>query len=239
VADEMVLIMERYKPDRVWYADDVFTMDRAWLKGYARELERRGITTPFEATSREDRLDEDVIRTLAEMGCFRLWIGAESGSQRILDRMERRIDARRVPEMVRLLQGHGIEAGLFVMLGYEGEEMPDLQATAQMLEEAQPDRLLTVTAYPIKGTPYYARVEDRIVEPVPWEEGSDRDLMVAQRHSERFYRFATRWLVNSVRWRQHRQQDRHLAYEGMKARVNIGIGRLGMWLTHRETVRGA
>ena len=118
---------------------------------------------PFETISREDRLNEEVVQTLARMGCYRLWIGAESGSQRVLDAMKRRTDAERVKAMVHMLQRHGIEVGMFIMLGYEGEERSDLEATVAHLKAAGPDTFLTTVAYPIKGTPYYASVEDRVV----------------------------------------------------------------------------
>ena len=132
------------------------------------------------------------------MGCYRLWIGAESGSQRVLDAMKRRTDAERVPEVVALLQQHGIEAGMFIMLGYEGEESSDLEETVAQLKRADPDVFLTTVAYPIKGTPYAETVADRVVPLKAWDEGSDRDLTVLGRHSGRFYSFATRWMVNEV-----------------------------------------
>jgi radical SAM superfamily enzyme YgiQ (UPF0313 family) len=238
VADEVELILETYQPDMLWYADDVFTIDKRWLEAYAAELQRRNIHIPFEATSREDRLDEDVARTLAEMGCFRLWIGAESGSQRILDAMARRVDAKRVPEVVRSLRYHGIEVGTFVMLGYEGEEISDLMTTADMLQNAKPDRFLTVVAYPIKGTPYYECVRERIVAPASWEETTDRDLKIAGRPSDRFYRFATRWMVNRVSWRRQWEEGPRDYARMLKAYLSAQVGRMGMRLTRHEVERG-
>ena len=234
VADELELILETYRPDMVWYADDVFTIHRRWFFAYADELKRRGIRVPFETISREDRLDEEVIRTLAEMGCFRLWIGSESGSQRVLDAMQRRTNAARVREMVHLLQKHGIEAGMFIMLGYEGEEWEDIEATVEHLKAANPDVFLTTVAYPIKGTPYYDLVADRIIPLKPWEEGSDRDLTVAGRRSRRFYRFATRWMVGEVTLHKLRQGHNGSPQDYLrmaKAFVNAKVGRLGMWVT--------
>jgi radical SAM superfamily enzyme YgiQ (UPF0313 family) len=238
VADELALILATYRPDMVWYADDVFTIHHRWLYTYAGELKRRGLRVPFETISREDRLNEEVVRTLAEMGCFRLWIGAESGSQRILDAMQRRTNAERMREMVRLLQKHGIEAGTFIMLGYEGEELADIEATVEHLKAAIPDRLLTTVAYPIKGTPYYEQVADRIIPLKPWEEGSDRDLTVAGRHSRRFYQFATRWMVNEVAWHKQRRSARRDYRRMAKAYLNAKIGRVGMLLTQHEVERG-
>ena len=238
VADEVELILATYQPDMLWYADDVFTIHPRWFFAYAEELKRRGIRIPFEAISREDRLDEEIIRTLADMGCFRLWIGSESGSQRVLDAMQRRTDAARVRGMTHLLQEHGIEAGMFIMLGYEGERMADIEATVEHLKAANPDSFLTTVAYPIKGTPYYDEVADRIIELKPWDEGTDRDLTVAGRHSRRFYEFANRWMVGEVAWHRQRNGSQGNFRQMAKAFVNAQVGRLGMWLTRSEVESG-
>lgn len=242
VADELELILETYRPDMVWYADDVFTIHRRWFFAYAEELKRRGIRVPFETISREDRLDEEVIRTLAEMGCFRLWVGAESGSQRVLDAMQRRTSAARTVEMVHLLQKYGIKAGLFIMLGYEGETWADIEETIRFLKRANPDHFLTTVAYPIKGTPYYEAVADRIIPLKPWEEGSDRDQTVAGRYTRRFYAFAIRRMVGEVtlhRLRRSRHRSPCYFLRTVKAFANAQVGRLGMWATRPFREGGA
>ncbi|HYF62282.1 MAG TPA: radical SAM protein [Herpetosiphonaceae bacterium] len=234
VADEIELIMATYKPDMVWFADDVFTINHRWLFSYAAELKRRGLRVPFETISREDRLNEEVVKTLAEMGCFRIWVGAESGSQRILDAMKRKTDATRMREMIRLLQKYGIEAGTFIMLGFDGEDISDIEATVRHLTDAIPDRLLTTVAYPIKNTPYYQQVADRVIPLRAWAEGSDRDYTVAGRYSQRFYGYATRWMVNEVAWRKQRRSDRPDYRLLAKSFVSAKIGRVGMLLTKGE-----
>ena len=167
------------------------------------------------------------------MGCFRLWIGAESGSQKVLDAMERRTNAERVREMVHLLQKHGIEAGMFIMLGYEGEERADLEATVEHLKLARPNTFLTTVAYPIKGTPYYASVADRVVSRRAWAEGSDRDYTVAGRHSPRYYQYATRWMVSEVAFHSQRHGPPAVT-PAWRDFLSAKIGRLGMLLTERE-----
>jgi radical SAM superfamily enzyme YgiQ (UPF0313 family) len=238
VADEVEEIRARYRPDMLWYADDVFTMHRRWFFEYAAELKRRRLRIPFETISREDCLDEAVVTALAEMGCMRLWIGSESGSQRVLDRMSRRTDAGRVREMVRLLSRHGIGTGLFIMLGYEGEELSDLQATVEHLKAANPEVFLTTVAYPIKGTPYHDEVAARVVPLTPWEQGSDRDTTVTGRYSRRFYAFATRWMVNEVAWHRERSARPRRYGRLAKTYLNARLGRLGMRMTEREVEHG-
>jgi len=198
VADELQHIRDTYNPDQVWYADDVFTMSRHWLRGFADTLRKRGLHFPFETISREDRLDEEIVQILAELGCYRLWVGAESGSQRILDAMDRRTDVQRMREVIDLLKHHGIRTGTFIMLGYDGETWDDISKTTRYLKASLPDDLLTTLAYPIKGTPYYEDVKDRLVHSSDWEKGSDRDLSVLGRGTRRFYRHAQRWIQSEV-----------------------------------------
>jgi radical SAM superfamily enzyme YgiQ (UPF0313 family) len=235
--DEVEHIVQTYAPDMLWYADDVFTINHKWLFEYAGELDRRGLHLPFETISREDRLNEEVIQTLARMGCYRLWIGAESGSQRVLDAMKRRTNADRVRAMVHLLQKYGIEVGMFIMLGYEGEERVDLEATVEHLKQAGPDTFLTTVAYPIKGTPYYASVSDRIISRRAWEAGSDRDYTVKGRHSPRYYQFATRWMVSEVALHRQRNGSAFNYPRLAKTFLNAKLGRMGMLLTEREVER--
>ena len=240
VADEVEWLVDRYAPDQLWYADDVFTIAHRWFKRYAEELAARGLRVPFECISRADRLNEEIVDVLAEMGCFRLWIGSESGSQRVLDAMKRKAEVEDVQAKTHLLQSRGIEVGMFIMFGYEGEKVEDIEATAEHLKKAAPDTFLTTVAYPIKGTPYYESVEKRIVAEEPWAARTDRDLQVAGRYSRRFYEHATRWVVNEVNLHHARQDGSHNWLEQAKMFLNARRGRLGMRLTQhqRESGRG-
>lgn len=238
VADELELLRDRYGADHVWYADDVFTINKRWIARYAEELDKRGIKLPFDTITREDRLDEKTIATLASMGCERIWIGAESGSQRVLDEMSRRTDASRTREMIRLLQHYGIRAGTFIMVGYEGETWRDLDETKRHLCDALPDDMLTTLTYPIKGTPYYDEVQSRIIELKPWAEGSDRDLTLAGRGSRRFYAHAQAWLHSELAVARESRRRGHRFGPLMKSFVRAKTHRAAMYLTRREVERG-
>jgi len=231
VADEVEQIVHHYRPDLLWYADDVFTINHRWLFAYAAELKRRGLRIPFECISRADRLTEPVVRTLAEMGCLRLWVGSESGSQRILDAMERRVKVEQVRTMTSVLKQHGIASGMFIMLGYDGEELPDLEATVEHLKQSDPDVFMTTVAYPIKGTPYYDRVAGRLVAPGRWSERTDRDLIVGGRRSARFYAFVSQWMTGEVAVHKQRQSARANYVRLVKGLFNAHVGRLGMKFT--------
>ncbi|HET7816704.1 MAG TPA: radical SAM protein [Sphingomicrobium sp.] len=194
-ADELQHIAERYRLEQVWYSDDVFTINHRWLYGYAEELRRRGLKVPFETISRADRMmKEEVLETLAEMGCYRIWIGAESGSQRVLDAMRRGVTVEQIDWSTKAAQRHGIEVGLFLMWGYDGEQLDDIETTIDQLKRWNPDVVLTTVAYPIKNTPFHESVADRVVLPSEWSQASDRDLLIKGRHSRAYYKHADAWL---------------------------------------------
>lgn len=198
-ADELEWIRDTYRPDQVWYADDVFGIHPHWLVEYAAELARRGLRLPFETISRADRLlKDDVLETLAAMGCYRLWIGSESGSQRVLDAMSRGVTVQQVQQACRAARRHGIATGMFLMWGYEGETLADIEATVEHVARALPDVHLTTLAYPIKGTPYFDQVADRVTLEEPWAGASDRDYRIAGRRDRAYYRHADRWLQHHV-----------------------------------------
>jgi anaerobic magnesium-protoporphyrin IX monomethyl ester cyclase len=199
VADEVQWIVERYAPDQVWYADDVFTISHPWLSSYAAELRKRGIHRPFETITRADRLqNEQAARELRDLGCYRIWIGSESGSQKILDAMQRGVSVAQVRKACALAQAHGIQVGMFLMWGYEGEELEDIAATVEHVKATNPDVFFTTVSYPIKGTGYFEKVRERVRSPIAWQEASDRDYQIAGRHGRDYYKLADQWLRSEV-----------------------------------------
>jgi radical SAM superfamily enzyme YgiQ (UPF0313 family) len=210
VVDELEWLLNRYHPDMAWMADDVFTIHPGWLGQYAAEMKRRGLRIPFECISRADRLNPQVMDNLAELGCFRLWIGSESGSQRLLDAMERGVTVEEVRAAVALAKARGIKTGMFLMWGYSGEDLDDIEATIEHVKRSDPDVFFTTVSYPIKGTPYFNEVSSRLVSLKPWKESSDRDYRIRGRHSRRFYQYADQLLQCEV-------ELNHLAESGRGA----------------------
>jgi radical SAM superfamily enzyme YgiQ (UPF0313 family) len=217
-----------------WMADDVFTIHPGWLFRYAAELKRRNVKLPFECISRADRLSPQVVETLAEMGCFRVWIGSESGSQRILDAMERGVTVEQVQTAVALCRSAGIQSGMFLMWGYVGEELSDIEATVEHVKKTDPDIFFTTVAYPIKGTPYFSEVAERVQNLKPWSESSDREFQVRNRHSRQFYRHADKLLRSEVEL--HRLAGKASADAASIAVLQSGIAdaRLGLQATAAE-----
>src|SRR5574340_314772 len=133
------MLQKNYSFDKIWFVDDVFTISHKWLKNFHDEIISRKIRISYEIITRADRLNEEVMMMLKNSGCFRVWIGAESGSQKIIDAMDRRVEVKQVREMIRLAKKTGIEAGTFIMLGYPGETESDILETIEHLSESDPD----------------------------------------------------------------------------------------------------
>jgi anaerobic magnesium-protoporphyrin IX monomethyl ester cyclase len=199
VAEELLSLKNNYNPDAVWFVDDVFTISHKWLKEFAEEVKKQNALIPYEIITRADRMNLEVINLLKESGCFRIWIGAESGSQRIIDLMDRRVEVQTVRDMIKLAKANGIEAGTFIMLGYPGETKSDIRQTITHLQDSDPDQFTVTIAYPIKGTPLYTEVESSITTPYNFETNTDRDLDFKRTHSTQYYRYAIQWVNNEVK----------------------------------------
>lgn len=198
VVDEVEWLLQTYSPDMVWISDDVFTINHQWIRSYHGEMRRRNIRIPFECISRADRLTPEMMDLLAELGCFRMWIGSESGSQRILDSMDRGVKIEQVHRAVEMCRERGMQSGMFLMWGYEGENLEDIEATIKHVSASKPDIFFTTVSYPIKGTPYYNRVSEKVIQIAPWGKTSDREFRIRGRHSRNFYSHADRLLREEV-----------------------------------------
>lgn len=231
VVDEVEYLMRRYKPDMMWIADDVFTMNHKWFMEYFDEMMRRNLSIPFECITRADRVNEDILQKMAKLGCFRVWYGSESGSQKILDAMARGVTVEEIQAMTSLAQKHGIEVGLFVMLGYPGETIDDIQATIAHLKRTQADTFLTTVAYPIKGTGYQKEIEQDIDTDLPWDKRTERELRVRGRHTDAFYWFTERWMTNEVLSDRLSRNGQGRYLDGAAAFAKARVARLGATIT--------
>lgn len=200
VVDEMAYLKTTYNPDAIWFVDDVFTISHKWLREFADEVAARKLVFPYEIITRADRLNDEVLDMLKASGCFRVWIGAESGSQKIIDAMDRRVDVNTVRQMIQLAQAKGIQAGTFIMLGYPGETTGDIEETIHHLKVANPDLYTITIAYPIKGTPLYEEVETDFTVFPDWDKGTDRDIDFKRSYTKKFYEYAVRLVYNEVRF---------------------------------------
>jgi anaerobic magnesium-protoporphyrin IX monomethyl ester cyclase len=206
VVDEIELIQQEHEVDSLWFVDDVFTISHQWLENFTQEITRRNLVMPYECITRADRMNEEVILNLKKSGCFRVWIGAESGSQKIIDLMDRRVEVEQVQQMIQLARRHGLQAGTFIMVGYPGETKEDIYATVQHLKNANPDLFTITVAYPIKGTPLYAEVESRFITKLPWDRSTDRDIDFERTYNRRYYDYAIQMINYEVSYHKALQK---------------------------------
>lgn len=229
VVDEIIWLQKNYDFDLIWFVDDVFTVSHKWLSEFRDVLKEKEVEVRFECITRADRLNDEVLGVLKEAGCFRVWIGAESGSQRIIDAMDRRVDVQQVRAMIQSARRTGIEAGTFIMLGYPGETEADIRETVVHLKESNPDLFTITVAYPIKGTGLYEEVQASSFSALPWERRTDRDLDFRRTYSRRYYDFAVRWTVNSVYLHKAKLANKLLTFKGLKLFAKVSAARAGMW----------
>ena len=190
VVDEIENLIQHYNPDALWFVDDVFTVSHKWIDGFHQEMTSRNIKIDFECITRAERLNEEVLKKLKEIGCFRIWIGAESGSQRIIDLMDRKVDITKVRDMIQLTNKLGMESGTFIMLGYPTETLHDIKLTTEYLIEANPTLFTITIAYPIKGTGLYNQIKNDIVVKPSWHNSTDREIDFKRTYSRKFYDYA-------------------------------------------------
>ena len=198
VVEEMGMLQKNYKPDSIWFVDDVFTVSHKWIKEFHEETQKQNIKIPFECITRAERLNDEILQLLKEAGCFRIWIGAESGSQKIIDAMDRRVDVTVVKDAIIKTNSIGIETGTFIMLGYPGEDENDINQTINYLKKANPTYFTITIAYPIKGTSLYAEIEKDIIVQPDWETSTDRQIDFKRTYSRKYYDYAVRKVVNEV-----------------------------------------
>ncbi len=220
VVNEMQQLLNEYHFDRLWFTDDVFTLQTAWLTAFEKELKQKNLNIPYEIITRADCLDDESISILKRTGCIKVWVGGESGSDKMLLAMGRRVSVAQVQQAIHLLQQAGIKAGTFIMLGYPGEQLKDIRASIQHLKMCQPLQYTLGLTYPIKGTELWNEVE--VITPYgkSWEHCSDRDLDFKRNFSRRFYNYAIRWVYNEVEYHRASKRKRlHLKTWVFKAKA--------------------
>jgi anaerobic magnesium-protoporphyrin IX monomethyl ester cyclase len=198
VAAEMIHLRRHYRPDHIWFADDIFGFRVDWLQEFARALQEGGGGVPFTIQLRADLATERMAVALREAGCREAWIGAESGSQKILDAMNKGTQVPEIHEARARLGATGIRVGYFLQLGYLGEELADILQTRRLIEESRPDDVGVSVSYPLPGTRFYEMVKSQMGEKRHWNESNDLDMMFAGTYRSEFYRAVRNLLHDEV-----------------------------------------
>jgi anaerobic magnesium-protoporphyrin IX monomethyl ester cyclase len=188
VADELRSLRESVGPDHVWFADDIFGLVPGWIETFADSVVSRGAVTPFAIQSRVNLMTPGAVEALARAGCEEVWLGVESGSQQILDAMDKGTTVAQAREATRCLKAHGIRACWFIQLGYPGEAWPEILLTRDLIREEQPNDIGVSVAYPLPGTEFYRRVEQQLGTRRHWRTSGDLAMLFQGTYSTQFYR---------------------------------------------------
>ncbi len=203
VVDEMLLLRDHYGVDRLWLADDIVGPNKKWMARWQAEVNQRQARIPFECLTRVDLVNETLISQLKDIGCWKIYYGAESGSQKVLDAMHKETTVEEIYAATRLTRQVGIQVGLFIMFGYPGEELADLRRTERMLDDLQPESAGFSVAYPLKGTPFYEMVKAEMApQQHQWSSTNENRLLFKARFPSQYYNLTIRRLQKRQSARQ-------------------------------------
>ncbi len=188
VAAEMRWLKETYRPDHIWFADDILGLKPRWLEQFAQQVASLDCAVPFKCLLRADLVKPPVVAALVAARCETVWIGAESGSQQILDAMDKGTTVADIRSATRLLQAAGIKVGFFLQFGYPGETRADVELTLKMVRECLPDDIGISVSYPLPGTKFYERVKAELGAKQNWQDSSDLATLYRAPFPQAFYR---------------------------------------------------
>ncbi|MBD3225671.1 MAG: radical SAM protein [Caldithrix sp.] len=188
IAEEFAYLSRELRADHVWVTDDIFALKPGWISAFADHLEAKNVRIPYKIQSRADLMTEGHVAELARSGCNEVWLGVESGSQKILDAMGKDTRLRDIFQANTTLKRHGIKVGFFLQYGYPGEELEDIHKTLHLIRTCLPDHIGISVSYPLKGTPFYDKVVESMGEKKNWTDSGDLALMYPGKFHPDFYR---------------------------------------------------
>lgn len=198
VAAEMAQLKRTFNPDHIWFADDIFGFRVDWVTQFAAAARAANAQIPFTIQTRADLIGERMAHALRDAGCTEAWIGAESGSQKVLDAMHKGTTVAEILEARERLKRVGIRVGFFIQLGYLDEQLEDIVATRDLLATARPDEIGVSVSYPLPGTKFFDLVKAQLRAKTHWQESSDLDMMFQGTYTSNFYRAVRNLLHDQV-----------------------------------------
>jgi anaerobic magnesium-protoporphyrin IX monomethyl ester cyclase len=220
VVRELKMLKLKYGFDHIWFCDDIFGLKPGWVKEFADLVEENKLVFKFKMQGRVDLLlQENNIRDLARAGCENIWMGAESGSQKILDAMDKGTTVHQIYEATHLLKKCGIHPSFFIQFGYLTETKEDIGKTIKMINELLPYEIGISVSYPLPGTVFFEKVKSQMTAKTNWKDSDELALMFRNTYQPAFYKQLHRYV--------HKSYRKHLAYESARAllahpfRINI------------------
>ena len=188
VVRELTLLKAEVAPDHVWFADDIFGLDVDWTTALAKAVEEAGCRIPFTMQSRVNLMTGPMVEALARAGAREVWLGVESGSQKVIDAMDKGATVQAAREATRTLKAHGVRACWFIQLGYPSETWEDILSTRDLIRQEAPDEIGVSVAYPLPGTEFHSRVQAQLGRQRNWKDTGDLAMLFQGAYSSAFYR---------------------------------------------------
>lgn len=209
VVTELKMLKEKFQFDHIWFCDDIFGLKPGWVNAFADLAEKEKLHFKFKMQGRVDLLlQENNIKDLARAGCDNIWMGAESGSQKILDAMDKGTTVEQIYEATRLLKKNGIKPSFFIQFGYPGETKEDIEKTINMINELLPHEIGISVSYPLPGTAFFEKVKTELKEKTNWTDSDELALMFRNTYQPAFYKQLHRYV--------HKTYRQHIAIENIK-----------------------
>jgi len=208
VAAEIRELKETYGVQHIWFGDDVFALNHHWMKQFADEIESMQCALPFKIQSRADLMIPTTVDSLKRAGCTEVWMGVESGSQKVLNAMGKGLQLPEVITARKRLADAGIRACFFLQFGYPGETWEDIELTIELVRNTRPDDIGISISYPLPGTLFYERVQEQIGAKRNWTDSDDLCVMFHAAYKDEFYMALRKALHAEVdSWRTIPLQD--------------------------------
>lgn len=188
VVAELKWLKENFQPDHIWFADDIFGLKPGWIEQFSRLAIEQQARVPFKCLQRVDLITEEVAQALQQAGCKTVWMGAESGSQKVLDAMDKDANVEQIYSAADRLHRAGIEVCFFLQFGYPGEGWDDIQKTLQMVRDCAPDDIGISVSYPLPGTKFYENVKLQLGDKTNWIDSDDLAMLYRGPFTQEFYR---------------------------------------------------
>jgi len=189
VVKELKLLKEKFNFDHIWFCDDIFGLKPGWVYEFADLVEKEKLSFKFKIQARADLLLQDnYIEALARAGCDNIWMGAESGSQKILDAMDKGTTTEQIYAATRLQKKHHIKPSFFIQFGYLGETKEDIKKTIRMINDLLPHSIGISVSYPLPGTVFYEKVKTDLREKTNWTDSDEMALMFRNTYKPAFYK---------------------------------------------------
>jgi anaerobic magnesium-protoporphyrin IX monomethyl ester cyclase len=237
VAAELEWLINSHRPDHIWFADDVFGLKPGWIEDFGNLVRERKVAVPFKCQMRADLVTPSVVEGLKAARCETVWLGAESGSQKILDAMEKGITVAQIYQARRMLAAAGIRVAFFLQFGYPGETRSDINMTLQMVRELMPDDIGISISYPMPGTRFYERVRAQLGNKQNWIDSGDLAMLYNGPFPEAFYRTLYHAAHAEFRTRKGWERIRHPGAQPGRAWLRTLASTPKNWLAWRANLR--